>query len=341
MGRADRRHSTGAVSATVPVVTLPEEEVRRLQHGFGYTREDLKLVIEPMALEGKDAIWSMGDDTPIAPLARTPRPLYGFFRRQRFARAVATILQSIHIVSPVVISLRTRLGPWPHLLDKHAPLPGLVLPSPFLSLGQMAALRQRTYPLAADLPLASIDCIFAPDSSLKNAIDSVCKRAVDLVRAGTRILLLTDSAASPKSLPIPMAMATGAVHHALVKAGLRTEVGLAVEAGDCRDVHHAAVLIGYGAGAGLSVWLALQTARVLAGRQAKLALLKSHAIRPGESDVEDGNLCAGQLSSGTTVRYSRPRCPGYRPLLRRQPVAIRRLGLRRDRGGGASLSLGG
>ena len=254
-----------------PVATLPEEEVRRLQHGFGYTREDLKLVIAPMALEGKDAIWSMGDDTPIAPLARTPRPLYGFFR-QRFAQVTNPAIDPIR--ESVVISLRTRLGPWPHLLDKHAPLPGLVLPSPFLSLGQMAALRQRTYPLAADLPLASIDCIFAPDSSLKNAIDSVCKRAVDLVRAGSRILLLTDSAASPKSLPIPMAMATGAVHQALVKAGLRTEVGLAVEAGDCRDVHHAAVLIGYGAGA-VCPWLALQTARVLAGQAGEAALLKA------------------------------------------------------------------
>ena len=127
-----------------PVATLPEEEVRRLQHGFGYTREDLKLVIAPMALEGKDATWSMGDDTPIAPLARTPRPLYGFFR-QRFAQVTNPAIDPIR--ESVVISLRTRLGPWPHLLDKHAPLPGLVLPSPFLSLGQMAALRQRTYSL--------------------------------------------------------------------------------------------------------------------------------------------------------------------------------------------------
>ena len=257
--------------APSPVVTLPEEEVRRLQHGFGYTGEDLKLVIAPMALEGKDATWSMGDDTPIAPLARTPRPLYGFFR-QRFSQVTNPAIDPIR--ESVVISLRTRLGPWPHLLDKHAPLPGLVLPSPFLSLGQMAALRQRTYPLSDDLPLAWIDCIFAPDNSLNNAIDNLCRRAVELVRAGIRILLLTDSSASPQSLPIPMALATGAVHQALVKAGLRTEVGLAVEAGDCRDVHHAAVLIGYGAGA-VCPWLALQTARVLAGKAGEAALLKA------------------------------------------------------------------
>ena len=254
-----------------PVETLSEEEVRRLQHGFGYTREDLKLVIAPMALEGKDATWSMGDDTPIAPLARSPRPLYGFFR-QRFAQVTNPAIDPIR--ESVVVSLRTRLGPWPHLLDKHAPLPGLVLPSPFLSLGQMAALQEGTYPLSEDLPLASIDCIFALDNSLKSAIDGLRRRAVELVRAGTRILLLTDSSASAQSLPIPMAMATGAVHQALVKAGLRTEAGLAVEAGDCRDVHHAAVLIGYGAGA-VCPWLALQTARVLAGKAGEAALLKA------------------------------------------------------------------
>ncbi len=254
-----------------PVATLSEEEVRRLQHGFGYTREDLKLVIAPMALEGKDATWSMGDDTTIAPLARTPRPLYAFFR-QRFAQVTNPAIDPIR--ESVVVSLRTRLGPWPHLLEKHAPLPGLVLSSPFLSLGQMAALRQRTYSLSEDLPLVWIDCVFAPDNSLKNAIDSLRRRAVELVRAGIRILLLTDRSASPQSLPIPMAMATGAVHQALMKAGLRTEAGLAVEAGDCRDVHHAAVLVGYGAGA-LCPWLALQTARVLAGNGGEAALLKA------------------------------------------------------------------
>src|SRR5579871_6511481 len=265
--------------ATRAVPMLSEEHVRALQHGFGYTREDLKLVIAPMALEGKDATWSMGDDTPIAPLARTPRPLYGFFR-QRFAQVTNPAIDPIR--ESVVVLLRTRLGPWPHLLDKHAPLPGLVLPSPFLSLGQMAALHERSYPLAEDLPLASIDCIFAPDTSLKGAVENLCRRAVELVRAGVRILLLTDSSASPQSLPIPMAMATGAVHHALVRAGLRTEVGLAVEAGDCRDVHHAAVLIGYGAGA-VCPWLALQTARVLAGKAGEAALLT--AMQSGMAKV--------------------------------------------------------
>src|SRR5271165_3727534 len=160
--------------AQAPVEVLSQAEVMRLQRGFGYTREDLKMVIAPMALEGKEATWSMGDDTPIAPLARTPRPLYGFFR-QRFAQVTNPAIDSLR--ESIVVSLRTRLGPWPHLLDKHAPLPGLVLPSPFLSLGQMAALYQRTYPMHEDLPLARLDCTFAQDGSLQGAIDRLCNDA--------------------------------------------------------------------------------------------------------------------------------------------------------------------
>ncbi len=266
-------------AAPEPAPVLATDDLSRLQRGFGYTREDLKLVVAPMALEGKEATWSMGDDTPIAPLARTPRPLYGFFR-QRFAQVTNPAIDPIR--ESCVVSLRTRLGPWPHLLDKHSPLPGLVLPSPFLSLGQMEALCRGTYPLRDDLPLAGMDCTFAPNDSLEHAIDVLREKAVELVREGSSILLLTDRSASPQSLPIPMAMATGAVHHALVKAGLRTTVGLAVEAGDCRDVHHAAVLIGYGAGA-VCPWLMLQTARNLAGEQGEGALLK--AMQAGMAKV--------------------------------------------------------
>jgi glutamate synthase (NADPH/NADH) large chain len=265
--------------AQEPVAVLAEDGVMRLQRGFGYTREDLKLVIAPMALEGKEATWSMGDDTPIAPLARTPRTLYGFFR-QRFAQVTNPAIDSLR--ESCVVSLRTRLGPWPHLLDKYAPLPGLVLPSPFLSLGQMAALYEGSYPMHEDLPLARLDSTFAQDDSLESAIDALRDKAVELVQGGIRILLLTDRSASPQSLPIPMAMATGTVHHALVKAGLRTKAGLALEAGDCRDVHHAAVLIGYGAGA-VCPWLTLQTARNLAGEEGEARLLK--ALQSGLAKV--------------------------------------------------------
>jgi glutamate synthase (ferredoxin) len=258
---------------------LGDAELARLQRAFGYTREDLKMVLTPMAMDAKEAMWSMGDDTPIATLARSPRPLYGFFR-QRFAQVTNPAIDPIR--EACVMSLRTRLGPWPHLLDKHAPLPGLVLPAPLLSLGQIAALHQGRYPLRDELPLGTLDCTFGAECTLQDAVEVLRRRAVELVRAGNHLLLLSDRSASPDNLPIPMAMATGAVHHALVKAGLRTEAGIAVEAGDCRDVHHVAVLIGYGAGA-VCPWLALHTARSLAGHAGEAAMLK--AIESGLAKV--------------------------------------------------------
>ncbi len=231
-----------------------------VQRGFGYTREDVKMILQPMATEGKDAVWSMGDDTPLAFLARSPRPVYAYFR-QRFAQVTNPPIDSLR--ESCVVSLHTRLGPWPHLLDKNAPLPGVSLPSPFLSVGQVEALRRGEYPHKAELNLAELPAVFSVDKSLTQALDELCMQAIKLVRNGARILLLSDRTASFETLPIPMAMATGAVHQALVDAGLRTLAGLAVEAGDCRDIHHAAVLIGYGAGA-VCPWLALETGRSLA-----------------------------------------------------------------------------
>src|SRR5580698_3448299 len=246
------------------------------QRGFGYTREDVKMILQPMAVEGKDAVWSMGDDTPLAFLARSPRPIYAYFR-QRFAQVTNPAIDPLR--EACVVSLHTRLGPWPHLLDKNAALPGISLPSPFLSLGQVEALRRGEYPHKAELNLAELPAVFASEKTLAQGLDELCMQAIKLVRNGARIVLLSDRGASAELLPIPMAMATGAVHQALVDAGLRTLAGLAVEAGDCRDIHHAAVLIGYGAGA-VCPWLALETGMSLApagtaAAEAERKMLKS------------------------------------------------------------------
>ncbi|NYF52589.1 glutamate synthase-related protein [Tunturiibacter gelidoferens] len=249
---------TPLIAAETPVVD--SAALAAVQRGFGYTREDVKMILQPMALEGKDAVYSMGDDTPLAFLARSPRPIYAYFR-QRFAQVTNPPIDSLR--ESCVVSLHTRLGPWPHMLDKNAPLPGVSLPSPFLTLGQVEALRKGEYPHKEELKLAELQAVFGAEKTLTQGIDELCMQAIKLVREGARILLLSDRSASAERLPIPMAMATGAVHHALVDAGLRTLAGLAVEAGDCRDIHHAAVLIGYGAGA-VCPWLALETGRSLA-----------------------------------------------------------------------------
>ena len=247
----------------LPIAVAPAQNVAVMQMGFGYTKEDVKMILQPMAATGKDAVWSMGDDTPLAFLARSPRPLYSYFR-QRFAQVTNPAIDPLR--EAIVVTLHTRLGPWAHMLDKDAPLPGISLSSPFLSLGQVAALRAKQYPHADQLRLEELPCVFAPEQSLEQALDSLCSHAVELVLNGARLLLLTDRSASAQKIPIPMAMATGAVHQALVTAGLRTLTGMAVEAGDCRDIHHAAVLIGYGAGA-VCPWLALETAASFAGEK--------------------------------------------------------------------------
>jgi glutamate synthase (NADPH/NADH) large chain len=250
---------------------LPQERLLELQRLFGYTREDVRMVLQPMAIDGKDAVWSMGDDTPIAALARSPRPVYNYLR-QRFAQVTNPPIDALR--ESCVVQLHTRLGPWPHLLDPHARIPGLSLSSPFLSLGQVEALRERSHPLAADLPTAVLECVFSSTETLSAAIDRLCAEAIALVSGGAQLLLLTDMPAGPEKLPVPMALATGAVHHALIDAGIRTRVGLAVEACDCRDLHHAAVLLGVGAGA-VCPWLALQTAAVANPEKGEKNMLKT------------------------------------------------------------------
>ena len=262
----DRGATYAQLAEPSPLTALPIEKsydsasLFAVQRGFGYTREDVKMILAPMATEGKDAVWSMGDDTPLAFLARAPRPVYAYFR-QRFAQVTNPAIDPLR--EAVVVSLDTRLGPWPHLLDKNAPLPGLSLKSPFLSLGQVAALCSGQYPHLSDLRFAELPCLFSPESNLSEALDRIAIHAIELVRGGARIVLLTDRNANAQALPIPMAMATGTVHQALVEAGMRTLAGIAVEAGDIRDIHHAAVIIGYGAGA-VCPWLALETALSLA-----------------------------------------------------------------------------
>ncbi len=261
----DARATYATLLEDAPLVPLEvsepasRETIAEQQRGFGYTKEDLNMILKPMAASGKDAIWSMGDDTPLAMLARSPRPLYHYFR-QRFAQVTNPAIDPLR--EAVVFSLHTRLGPWPHLLETQEPLPGIALSSVFLSLGQVAALRAGQYPHAESLPVVELPCLFSVESTLEAGVDALCDAAVGHVRGGTRMLLMTDRGASAEHLPIPMAMATGAVNNALTRAGLRIGCGLMVEAGDCRDLHHAAVLIGYGAGA-VCPWLALETARSL------------------------------------------------------------------------------
>jgi len=262
-----------------PSDVLDASELNRLQHRFGYTREEVRMILAPMAAEGKDAVWSMGDDTPLAPLARSPRPVYSFFR-QRFAQVTNPPIDPLR--EAVVLQMHTRLGPWPHIFEPREPLPGLSLASPLLSLAEMHALKHQQHPLADALPLEILDCVFSSEGSLEESLDQLLARAIELIGDGKKVLLLSDRAASESALPIPMALALGAVHVGLIRAGIRTEVGLAVEAGDCRDIHHVAILLGMGAGT-ICPWLALETARSLTPENGEANTL--HALELGLAKV--------------------------------------------------------
>ena len=258
---------------------LDPARLNRLQHRFGYTREDVRMILQPMVTDGKDAVWSMGDDTSIAPLARAPRPLYAFFR-QRFAQVTNPPIDPLR--ENVVFQMHTRLGPWPHILELREPLPGLSLRSPILSLGQMHALFEGHHPQSGKMPHAILHCLYSPDTTLEVAVDILAERAIELVREGASLLILTDREAAPEAIPVPMAMAAGAVHLALTRAGVRAEVGIAVDAADCREIHHVAVLLGLGVGA-VCPWLALETARNLDPGHGEENLL--HALELGLAKV--------------------------------------------------------
>jgi glutamate synthase (NADPH/NADH) large chain len=271
-----KRHYQDLIQLDVPLEDSPDPlpplgvvELNRLQHRFGFTREDVRMILAPMAAEAKDAVWSMGDDTVLAPLARAPRPLYAFFR-QRFAQVTNPPIDPLR--EAIVFKMHTRLGPWPHILEVREKLPGLSLHSPIITLGQMHALKHGEHAQAEAMPHAILHCVYSPDTALEVAVDILAARAVELVAAGASLLVLTDRGASPHTLPVPMALATGAVDTALTRAGVRAEAGIAVEAGDCREIHHVAVLLGMGAGA-VCPWLALETARDLQTEQGEQNLI--------------------------------------------------------------------
>lgn len=231
--------------------------LRPQQLAFGYTFEDLRLVLEPMATGGADAVWSMGDDTPIPPLASSAPPLYSYLR-QRFAQVTNPPIDSLR--ESLVMSLRMHLGRRGSPLEERAAYARMLrVEHPILLPGEMDALR--LMPGVVSLTLdATFDAAAGPDG-LATGVELLCRAAERAARRAT-ILVISDREASAMRAPIPMALAIGAVRQRLVRRGLRARVGLVAEAGDVIDPHHAAVLVGYGAEA-VHPWLAMATAATL------------------------------------------------------------------------------
>jgi glutamate synthase (NADPH/NADH) large chain/glutamate synthase (ferredoxin) len=237
---------------------LPPDELTAREHAFGYSHEDLRYVLTPMGAAGQDAIWSMGDDTPIAPLSTKPQSVYAYLR-QRFAQVTNPAIDPLREAR--VMSLVMYLGRRGSLLAQR---PGgrtlLRLEHPVLLAEEMAALRR-----AGGAELVTLHAVWeaaAGPTELARALETLSDDAVTAVRRGATILVISDRNADRTRAPMPMALAVGAVHQRLVQARQRIRVGLVAEAGDAWDVHHIAALFGYGAEA-VHPWLALQCVRSL------------------------------------------------------------------------------
>ncbi|MDT0358826.1 MULTISPECIES: glutamate synthase-related protein [Herbaspirillum] len=236
-----------------------------LQQVFGYTQEDVKFLMAPMASGGEEAIGSMGNDSPLAVMSNKNKPLYNYFR-QLFAQVTNPPIDPIR--EALVMSLVSFIGPKPNLLDTNNinPPMRLEVSQPVLDYDDIAKLRNisahsggkfKSYELNICYPVAW------GKEGIEARLASLCAKAVDAVKSGHNILIISDRKVDADQLPIPALLATSAIHQHLVSKGLRTSTGLVVETGSARETHHFALLAGYGAEA-IHPYLAMDTLADLA-----------------------------------------------------------------------------
>ncbi|WCT77235.1 glutamate synthase large subunit [Novosphingobium humi] len=240
---------------------LPVETTTLLdrQQAFGYTQEDVSKFLEPMGRNGDDPIGSMGTDTPIAVLSRKSRLLYDYFK-QNFAQVTNPPIDPIR--EELVMSLVSMIGPRPNLLGKEAGShKRLEIDQPILTNEDVAKIRSVEAALDGAFRTATVDTTWdakAGAEGLEQAIKEMCWAATEAVLADHNILILSDRAQGPDRIPMPALLATAAVHHHLVRQGLRMQAGLVVETGEAREVHHFCVLAGFGAEA-INPYVAFET----------------------------------------------------------------------------------
>jgi glutamate synthase (ferredoxin) len=230
--------------------------VLQRQQAFGYTFEDLRIVMAPMAKDGVEAVGSMGCDTPLAVLSSKPQLLYGYFK-QLFAQVTNPPIDCIR--EELVTSAETTIGSERNLLKpKPASCNLIKLKSPILTNEEFAKLK---YISQAGFKSITLPILFKADSGeagLAKAMDDLCGRASRAVEGGVNILILSDRGVDHEMAPIPALLAVAGLHHHLIREGTRTRVGLVLESGEPREVHHFSLLIGYGAGA-INPYLAFET----------------------------------------------------------------------------------
>jgi glutamate synthase (NADPH/NADH) large chain len=258
--------STDEDTAPPPPANDPHLLLDR-QQAFGYTQEDISKFLEPMAREGDDPLGSMGTDTPIAVLSSKSRLLYDYFK-QNFAQVTNPPIDPIR--EELVMSLVSMIGPRPNLLGHHAGThKRLEVLQPVLTNADLEKIRAVEETLDGAFRTATIDITWdasAGAAGLELALKEMCWAATEAVLADHNILILSDRAVCAERIAIPAALATAAVHHHLIRQGLRMQTGLVIETGEAREVHHFCVLAGYGAEA-INPYLAFETLEEIRVRQ--------------------------------------------------------------------------
>src|SRR5438309_3803538 len=247
-----------APESAVPAV--PNDPTARLDHqqAFGYTQEDIQFFLEPMARDADDPVGSMGTDTPIAAFSNKPKLLYNYFK-QNFAQVTNPPIDPIR--EELVMSLISMIGPRPNLLGHEVGTHHrLEVARPILTDRDLAKIRNIEH-LVDHFKTDTLDItwpVAEGAGGIATALDRICTEATAAVEAGHNILILSDRAVSAERVPIPALLATSAVHHHLIRQGLRTRTGIVIETGEAREVHHFCVLAGYGAEA-INPYLAFAT----------------------------------------------------------------------------------
>ncbi|MDP9898525.1 glutamate synthase-related protein [Variovorax ginsengisoli] len=264
-------------SVEAPAAPIPESTVSLLdrQQAFGYTQEDIKFLMSPMAQNGEEGIGSMGNDSPLAVLSSKNKPLYNYFR-QMFAQVTNPPIDPIR--EAIVMSLNSFIGPKPNLLDINQVNPPMRLEvaQPILDFADMAKLRNIEQHTQGKFRSTTLDITYPADwgrEGVEAKLASLCAEAVDAIKGGSNILIVSDRAVSATQVAIPALLASSAIHQHLVREGLRTTAGLVVETGSAREVHHFGVLAGYGAEA-VHPYLAMET------------LASMHKDLPGDLSAE-------------------------------------------------------
>jgi glutamate synthase (NADPH/NADH) large chain/glutamate synthase (ferredoxin) len=220
--------------------------LRQRQQTFGYTVEELKMVITPMVVSGEEAISSMGTDTPLAVLSERPQLLFKYFK-QLFAQVTNPPIDPIR--EELVMSLVTNIGPKPNVMEENPESCRRIrVKQPILTNADLQKIRELADPHFKSKTLRMLFRIAEGPDGLGPAVDDLCRQASQAIKEGYKFLILSDRGVNEEWAPIPSLLGIAAVHHHLIRECTRTEVGLIVETGEPRDVHHFACLIGYGAG---------------------------------------------------------------------------------------------